>query len=117
MTGENYLVSIQQRNCLDGVINGMTTSTGVGWNGIGDNGKARSWREKLGREYGKKRMETILEILPEEESWRGGTVITPGYIEELDNEGRLRNNEYLHYEVTNEEYNGMGEMCNPYKGL
>jgi len=66
-------------------------------------------------------METILEILPEEESWRRGTVITPGYIEEvnneLDNEGRLRNNEYLHYEVTDEECDGMGEMCDPYEGL
>ena len=53
----------------------------------------RNWRRwkgrKLGREYGKKKMETILEILPEEESWRGGTVITSGHIEELDNEGML----------------------------
>ena len=48
-------------------------------------------------------------------------VITPGYIEEvndeLDNEGRLRNNEYLHYKVTDEECDGMGEMCDPYEGL
>ena len=48
-------------------------------------------------------------------------VITPGYIEEvnnkLDNKGRLRNNEYLHYEVTDEECEGMGEMCDPYEGL
>ena len=49
MTGENYLVGIQRRNCLDGVINGMTMSTGVGWNGIGDDGKARSWGENIGR--------------------------------------------------------------------
>ena len=78
----------------------------------------RRWKgKKLGRKYGKRRMETIPEILPEEESWRGGTVITPGYIEELDDEGRLRNNEYLHYEVTNEECDGMGEICDPYEGL
>ena len=49
MTGENYWVGIWQRNCLDGVINGMTMSTGVGWNGIGDDGKARSWGENMGR--------------------------------------------------------------------
>jgi len=82
----------------------------------------KRWKgKKLGREYGKRKMETILEILPEEESWRGGTVITRGYIKEVNNElddkGRLRNNEYLHYEVTDEEYDGMGEMCDPYKGL
>ena len=27
----------------------MTMSTGVGWNKIGDNGKARSWGENMGR--------------------------------------------------------------------
>ena len=44
-------------------------------------------------------------------------VITPGYIEELDDERRLKNNKYLHYEVTDEEYDRMGEICNPYEGL
>ena len=44
-------------------------------------------------------------------------VITPGYIEELDDEGRLRNNEYLHYEVIDEECDRMEEMCDPYEGL
>ena len=48
-------------------------------------------------------------------------VITLGYIEEvndkLDDEGRLRNNKYLHYKVTDEECDGMEEMCNPYEGL
>jgi len=44
-------------------------------------------------------------------------VITPGYIEELDDEGRLVDNKYLHYEVTDEERDRMGEMCNPYEGL
>jgi len=33
-------------------------------------------------------METTLEILPEKESWREDTTITPGFIEELDNEGK-----------------------------
>ena len=44
-------------------------------------------------------------------------VITPGYIEELDDEGRLGDNNYLHYEVTDEERDGMGEMCDPYEDL
>ena len=44
-------------------------------------------------------------------------VITPSYIEELDDEGRLVDNDYLHYEVTDEERDGMGEMCDPYEGL
>ena len=44
-------------------------------------------------------------------------VITPRYIEELDDKGRLRNNEYLHYEVTDEECDGIGEMCDPYESL
>jgi len=81
----------------------------------------RNWRrwkgKKLGREYGKKKMETIPEILPEEESWRRGTVITPGHIEELDDEERLLEDEYPYYRVTDEECNGMGEMCDPYEGL
>jgi len=44
-------------------------------------------------------------------------VITPGYIEELDDKGRLVDNKYLHYEVTDEEHDRMGEMCDPYEGL
>ena len=44
-------------------------------------------------------------------------VITSGYIEELDNEGRLVDSEYLHYEVTDEERDSIGEMCDPYEGL
>ena len=62
-------------------------------------------------------METIPEILPEEESWRGGTVITPGHIEKLDDEGRLLKDEYPYYGVTEEERDGIGEMCDPYEGL
>ena len=62
-------------------------------------------------------MGTIPEILPGEESWRRGTVITPGYIEELDDEGRLLEDEYLYYGVTEEERDRMGEMCDPYVGL
>ena len=62
-------------------------------------------------------METIPEILLEKESWRGGTVITPSYIEELDDERRLADSKYLYYEVTDEEYNSMGEMCDPHEGL
>ena len=50
-------------------------------------------------------------------AWQQDDVITPGYIEELDDEGRLRNNEYLHYEVTDKECDEMGEMCDPYEGL
>ena len=53
--------------------------------------------------------------------WFQGTstphVITPGYIEELDDKGRLRNNKYQHYKVTDEECDRMGEMCDPYEGL
>ena len=52
-----------------------------------------------------------------EEQWDTISVITPGYIEELDDEGRLGDNDYLHYEVTDEERDGMGEMCDPYGGL
>jgi len=48
-------------------------------------------------------------------------VITPGYIEEandeLDEEERLRNEEYPYYGVTDEEYDKMEEMCDPYKDL
>jgi len=71
----------------------------------------------LGREYGKKKMGTIPEILPGEESWRRGTVITPGYIEELDNERRLLEDEYPYYGATEEECDRMREMCDPYEGL
>ena len=45
------------------------------------------------------------------------SVITPGYIEELDNEGRLLEDEYPYYGVTEEEHDGMEEMCNLYEGL
>jgi len=45
------------------------------------------------------------------------SVITPGYIEELDNERRLLEDEYPYYGVTEEEHDGMGEMCNLYEGL
>jgi len=81
----------------------------------------RNWRrwkgKKLGREYGKKKIETIPEILSEEESWRGDTVITPGHIEELDNEGRLWEDKYPYYRVTNEECNKMEEICDLYESL
>ena len=40
----------------------------------------------------------------------GNIVITPGFIE-LDEEGRLIVEEY---NVREEEYKEMGEMCNPY---
>jgi len=44
------------------------------------------------------------------------SVITPGFIE-LNNKGRLIGNEYLDFEGIDQEYNNMGRMCNPYKGL
>ena len=44
-------------------------------------------------------------------------VITPGYIEELDDEGRLLEEEYPYYRATEEGRDGMGEMCDPYEGL
>jgi len=44
-------------------------------------------------------------------------VITPGFIEKLDNEGRLIENEYLDFGVTDEEFDNIGEMCDPYEGL
>jgi len=62
-------------------------------------------------------MEKIPEILLEEESWRGGTVITPGFIEELDNKGRLIENKYLDFGVMDEECDDIREMCDPYEGL
>jgi len=47
----------------------------------------------------------------------GPSVITPGHIEKLDNEGRLLEDKYSYYGVTDEERNRMGEMCDPYEGL
>jgi len=44
-------------------------------------------------------------------------VITPGFIEELDDKGRLIENEYLDFGVTEQECDDMGEMCDPYEGL
>ena len=44
-------------------------------------------------------------------------VITLGFIEKLDNEGRLIENEYLDFGVMDEEFDNMGEMCDPYEGL
>jgi len=44
-------------------------------------------------------------------------VITPGHIEELDDKRRLLEDEYPYYGVTDEEHDGMGEMCDPYEGL
>ena len=41
-------------------------------------------------------------------------VITPGYIEELDGEGRLIGEGYLNYRVTDKECDKMGEICDPY---
>jgi len=35
----------------------------------------------------------------------------------LDDEGRLIENQYLDFGVTEQEYDNMGEMCDPYKGL
>ena len=45
------------------------------------------------------------------------SVITPGFIEELDNKGRLIEKEYLDFGVTDEECDDIGEMCDPYEGL
>jgi len=45
------------------------------------------------------------------------SVITLGFIEELDNEGRLMENEYTDFGVTDQECDNMGEMCDPYEGL
>jgi len=50
-------------------------------------------------------------------SFVGHLVITPGYIKELDDEGRLLEDEYPYYGATEEERDGMGEMCDPYEGL
>jgi len=44
-------------------------------------------------------------------------VITPGYIEELDDEGRLLEDEYPYYGATEKKRDGMREMCDPYEGL
>ena len=44
-------------------------------------------------------------------------VITSGYIEDLDDEERLLEDEYPYYGVTEEECDRMGEMCDPYEGL
>ena len=78
----------------------------------------RRWKgKKLGKEYGKKKMETIPEILLEKESWRRGTVITLGYTEELNNEGRSIGEGYLNYGVTDKECDEIGEMCDPYENL
>ena len=44
-------------------------------------------------------------------------VITLGFIEELDNGGRLMENKYMDLGVTNQKCNNMGEMCDPYEGL
>jgi len=75
----------------------------------------RSWRKWKGSKFfwrkNLKRESTVMNQLDPI------NVITPGYTEELDDEGRLRNNEYLHYEVTDKECDGMGEMCDPYEGL
>ena len=50
--------------------------------------------------------------------WKGmNSVITLGFIEELDNEGRLMENEYTDFGVTDQECDNMGEMCDPYEGL
>jgi len=45
------------------------------------------------------------------------SIITPGYIEELDNEERLIGERYSNYEVTEEECDEMREICDPYEGL
>jgi len=45
------------------------------------------------------------------------TVITPGYIEDLDDEGKLIGEGYLSYRVIDKECDKMGEMCDPYEGL
>jgi len=77
------------------------------WNGKG--------LYKLVREVGEVNVVSESLTLDLLHRWLG--VITSGYIEELDDEGRLRNNEYLHYEVIDEECDGMGEMCDLYEGL
>ena len=45
------------------------------------------------------------------------SVITPGFIEELDDEGRLMENEYTDFGVTDQECDNMGEMYDLYEGL
>jgi len=44
-------------------------------------------------------------------------IITPGFIEELDDKGRLIENKYLDFGVMEQECDNMGEMCDPYEGL
>ena len=41
-------------------------------------------------------------------------VMTLGFIKELDNEGRLMEEEY---NVTEQEYDEMEKICDPYEGL
>jgi len=44
--GESYQESSQQRYCIDGQTNDTTKNIGVGWRGIGRNGRARDPREE-----------------------------------------------------------------------
>ena len=44
-------------------------------------------------------------------------VITPGFIEELDDEGRLIGNKYPDFGVTDQECDNTGEMYDPYESL
>ena len=43
---ENYQGDLQQENCLDGQIKGMTKNIGEGWKGIGDSGKESDQRKE-----------------------------------------------------------------------
>jgi len=62
-------------------------------------------------------MIAIVVVVADMTYWHQDIVITPGHIEELDDEGRLWEDKYLYYEVTDEECDEMGEMCDPYEGL
>jgi len=44
-------------------------------------------------------------------------VITPGFIEELNGEGRLMEDKYPDFRVIDQEHDKMGETCDPYEGL
>jgi len=44
-------------------------------------------------------------------------IITPGFIEELDNERKLMKDKYPDFGVMDQEHNEVKEMCDSYEGL
>jgi len=72
--------------------------------------RKKVWMEKDGNNSGNSSRGRILE-------GGGSTVITPGFIEELNNEGRLIGNKYADFEGTDQECDDIERMYNPYEGL